>query len=47
MIFINCLRQYNEFMLSQNPAQVPVKYVSVQCKGGGGGAIAVLYGTVL
>ena len=24
---------YNEFMLSQSPAQVPVKYVSVQCKG--------------
>ena len=27
-------RQYNEFMLSQSLAQVPVKYVSVQCKGG-------------
>ena len=71
MIFINCLRQYNEIhvitkpssskcqvcvsavwgggalsrysMVSQSPAQVPVKYVSVQC--GGGGAITVLYGT--
>ena len=24
-------------MLAQSPAQVPVKYVSVQCRGGGGG----------
>ena len=31
------------FMLSQSPAQVPVKYVSVQCRGG---AIAVLYGNI-
>ena len=30
MIFINCLTR---FMLSQSLAQVPVKYVSVQCKG--------------
>ena len=30
------------FMLSQSPAQVPVKYVSVQCRGG---TIAVLYGS--
>ena len=28
-------------MLAQSPAQVPVKYVSVQCKGG---LFAVLYG---
>ena len=32
-----------KFMLSQSPAQVPVKYVSVQCRGRG----AVLYGTCL
>ena len=30
------------FMLAQSPAQVPVKYVSVQCKGG---LLSVLYGT--
>ena len=30
------------FMLVQSPAQVPVKYVSVQCKGG---LLTVLYGT--
>ena len=30
-----------KFMLSQSPAQVPVKYVSVQCREGGGSAIAV------
>ena len=28
------------FMLAQSPAQVPVKYVSVQCKGG---LLSVLY----
>ena len=32
------------FMLSQSPAQVPVKYVSVQCKGG---LLTVLYGTCI
>ena len=39
MIFINYLRQYNEFMLShvQSFARVPVRYVSVQFIGGGGG----------
>ena len=32
-------------MLSQSLAQAPVKYVSVQFRGGGGGgAITVLYG---
>ena len=36
MIFINCLRQYNMYNEIQSPAQVPVKYVSVQCRGGGG-----------
>ena len=29
-------------MLAQSPAQVPVKYVPVQCKGG---LLTVLYGT--
>ena len=30
-------------MLAQSPAQVPVKYVSVRCKGG---LFAVLYGNM-
>ena len=39
---ITALDSTMRFMLAQSPAQVPVKYVSVQCKGG---LFAVLYGT--